>query len=99
VCCLNATKIESEGEPNYADQIFPEQLQIKYPDHIYIPPLSQKEKYSFAAPICILSLSVCVSTTGGGKNPLSDEMVRFDWTEAANQERLAGKSLNDDRQD
>ena len=65
----------------------------------FISPLSRKEKYSFAAPICILSLSVCVSTTGGEKNPFSDEMVRFDWTEAANQERLAGKSLNDDRQD
>jgi hypothetical protein len=66
----------------------------------FISPLSLKNKniHSPLQSVFFLCLFVLAQRVGG-KNPLSDEMVRFDWTEAANQERLAGKSLNDDRQD
>ena len=62
------------------------------------PSLEKKNIHSPLQSVFFLCLFVLAQRVGE-KNPLSDEMVRFDWTEAANQERLAGKSLNDDRQD
>ena len=54
---------ESKSEPNYADQIFPEQLQIKYPDHICIPLFQNENIHSLQSPF---SACLCWNNVGDG---------------------------------
>ena len=60
-------------EANYADQIFPEQLQLKYPDHILSSPPHSPLQQKIFIRLDKYSACVCIDKTeadgGGGKSP------------------------------